>query len=69
MTSTDTAVLPPDSLIASSDADWLLSGAMDNEEAKLPSPPESYQQTLATEVIPPLQPESEVVKNNKAVPW
>ena len=62
-----------ENLIASSNVDWLLSGTMDHEEAKLPSQPESDWETTPAEegnaIIPPLQPEGKVVKDNKAVPW
>ncbi len=81
---TSTAVIPPplhrlenqpDNLITSSDANWLLNGAMDQDDTKTPNGIEkSNGETAiaATEtptVIPPLQPESKPIKNNKAVPW
>ena len=65
----------PVNLISSSDENWLLNGAMDQEDVKVSSRPEQTNggtTTAAAEkpmVIPPLQPESQVVKNNKAVPW
>lgn len=80
MTSVDTIPPPlhrledqPDNLIASSDVNWLLNGAMDQEEAKMPSQPENHIETTtmteAHTIIPPLQPESRPPKDNKAVPW
>ncbi|KAF6235302.1 hypothetical protein HO173_006497 [Letharia columbiana] len=78
---TSTAPLPPplhrlddqpDNLIASSDVNWLLNGTMDQEDAKMPPQPETNLETTATNghtIIPPLQPESKPVKDNKAVPW
>ncbi len=93
---TSTATIPPplhrlenqpDNLITSSDANWLLNGAMDQEDTKTQNGTEKSNgetavaateksngetAVAATEtptVIPPLQPESKVIKNNKAVPW
>ena len=65
----------PVNLISSSNENWLLNGAMDQEDVKVSSRPEHKNgetTTAAAEtpmVIPPFQPESHVVKNNKAVPW
>lgn len=86
MTSTETLPPPlhrledqPQNLISSSDTDWLLNGAMDEEDVKVPSGPQNGVAQNGVEsngaaaetpmVIPPLQPESQIVKNNKAVPW
>lgn len=69
----------PDNLISSSDTNWLLNGAMDEEDVKVPNGPQNgvAQNGVETNgadtetpmVIPPLQPESQIVKDNKAVPW
>ena len=70
----------PDNLMASSDVvdssespPTLLNGFLDQEKTPLPSHPASNVETTnGTEghvVIPPLQPESRPVKDNKAVPW
>ena len=64
----------PTNLISSSDTNWLLNGANDQDDVKVPSQPQNGVGTngAATEtptVIPPLQPESQVIKNNKGVPW
>ena len=70
----------PDNLLASSDVangsyvpPRILSEVMDQERARLPQAPEmktpaSNGPTESTEV-PPLQPESKPVKDNRAVPW
>ena len=64
----------PVNLISSSDTNWLLNGAMDQDDVKVPSRQTNGNgvETAATEtptVIPPLGPENHVVKNNKGVPW
>ena len=67
----------PTNLISSSDTNWLLNGANDEEDVKVPSQPQNGVGTNGTNgaaketptVIPPLQPESQVIKNNKGVPW
>ena len=71
----------PVNLISSSDTNWLLNGAMDQDDVKMPSRQTNGNgvetaaagaAAAATDtptVIPPLGPENNVVKNNKGVPW
>ena len=65
----------PANLISSSDTNWLLNGEMDQDDVKVPNgrhengvePPAAATKTPT--VIPPLGPESQVVKIDKGVPW
>ena len=65
----------PVDLISSSNKNWLWNGAMDQEDVKVLNGGKHKNgetTTAAAEkpmVIPPFQPESQVIKNNKAVPW
>ncbi|KAL6720017.1 multidrug-resistance type transporter [Lecanora helva] len=68
----------PDNLLASSDianesyvSPQVLSEVLDQPKAQVPTQPSKIEMNGTTEhtEVPPLQPESQPVKNNKGVPW